>query len=167
MEEVNSVGNIKLAHFGEPFPIEHCPCCSKAFSRTLKYSSVKKHTSELWDRESFCGVYINQEKASLAFNIRLRDEDLVQFSFHLCNGNSFHLHSDDIDEVFPINVNSSIRSQAEKIVLSVIGSWNPAITVFASGNPDNPTPINAFILPSIWEIHENKKVPRAKCRNRH
>ena len=37
LEEVMSIGqHVKLFLIDEPLPVEHCPCCGKGFSRTVK-----------------------------------------------------------------------------------------------------------------------------------
>lgn len=66
-EELAGIGSrVKLALIREPLPVEHCPSCRTAFSRTLKPPVITRLTDPAWATESACGIYINPDQPSLA-----------------------------------------------------------------------------------------------------
>lgn len=154
--DVASIGaHLKIAMISEPLPIEHCPCCGTGYSRTLKRAVVARLTDPGWAIESSATIYINPDQPSLAILISLRQEKMVSGGLHLCQGQCLHYHDDGIDDRVPLERRLSVRTQASRIVETVLNEWKPALIFIGTGDPDNPKAIDDLILPKCWE--ETKK----------
>lgn len=151
-EELATIGTgIKLALINEPLPIDHCPCCGSGFSRTMKPAVVARLTDPDWSKNSACSIYINPHQPSLAFCFSLLEKELFSGSLHLCNGTHLHLNTDVIDESIAIKPHPSIRSQVTRIIEGIFSEWQPAHIFMGTGPHENPTSIEKFTLPKIWE----------------
>jgi len=168
LEELSSIGkDIKLVIINQVLPVDHCPCCGKGFSRTIKTAIVTRLTDLGWATESSCNIYVNPDQPSLAALIYLRDDLLVQSSLHLCQGKFLHFHNHWIDDRVPVKPKPSVRTQASQIINHFLGEWEPAIVRIGTGNPDDPEPIADLLLPNCWEIqrpsgHTKRPRPRKK-----
>lgn len=143
---------VKLALINEPLPVEHCPSCRTAFSRTVKPPVVTRLTDPAWATESSCGIYINPDQPSLAITLSFREEQILSGSLHLCKRKFLHYSSEGIDERGPISSKPSIRAQATRIVNQVLREWTPSKVFIATGDPDEPEIINTLALPKCWEV---------------
>ena len=132
--EVHEFGaNITIAFINEPLPVEHCPCCGKGFSRTVKEGIALKMTSPNWSTNSVCSVYINPNQSSLALTFFLEDEVIYQGSLHLCRGKYPHYLSNYYDESIKVKKRPSIRTQVTKIIQRVINNWEPSRMFISTG----------------------------------
>lgn len=126
-EELAAIGpKIKLALISEPLPVEHCPSCRTAFSRTLKPAVVIRLTDPGWAKESACAIYINPERPSLAMVFSLREQNILSGSLHVCQGKFLHYSSEGIEESVAIRARPSVRSQATRIVKQLLSEWTPS-----------------------------------------
>lgn len=152
VSEVHEFGkNIKIAIINEPLPVEHCPCCGKGFSKTIKEGIALKMTSSNWSTDSICSIYINPNQPSLALTISLGDEVVYQDSLHLCKGKYLHYLGDYYDESIKVKKRPSVRTQATKIMQKVVNDWEPSRVFIGTGEHDEPYLINSFDLPRCWE----------------
>lgn len=150
--EVSQIGShIKLALVDEPQPDDHCSCCGRGYSHTMKPAVVARLTNPDWPTKSICSIYINPLRPSLAFVFSLADEMLFTGSLHLCNGKFLHYASDGIDEPFELNPQPSVRTQATRIVDHLLKEWAPAHVFIGTGDEHKPTMIQALQLPKVWE----------------
>lgn len=156
-EELAGIGpKVKLALINEPLPIEHCPSCKTAFSRTLKPPVVSRLTDPAWAMESACGIYINPHQPSLAITLTFREEQIFSGSLHLCQRKFLDYSSEGIDERVPISSKPSIRAQATRIVNQVLREWSPSKVFIGTGDPDKPEIIDTLTLPKCWEVRVAK-----------
>ncbi|MDZ8226608.1 HNH endonuclease signature motif containing protein [Nostoc sp. ChiVER01] len=152
MREVDNFGkNIKIAIINEPLPVEHCPCCGKGFSRTVKEGIAIQMTDPNWSTDSNCSIYINPNQPSLALLISFRDKVIYQSNLHLCQGKYLHYSGDFYDERIELKKRSSVRTQATKIMQKVVDNWQPSKIFIGTGDHDEPLLINGFELPLCWE----------------
>ncbi|MEH2453614.1 HNH endonuclease signature motif containing protein [Nostoc sp.] len=152
IREVDYFGkNIKVAIINEPLPVEHCPCCGKGFSRTVKEGIAVKITDPNWSTDSTCSIYINPNQPSLALIIFFRDEVIYQSNLHLCQGKYLHYSGDCYNERLEVKKRLGVRTQATKIMQKVIDDWEPSKIFIGTGNHDKPFLINGFDLPLCWE----------------
>jgi hypothetical protein len=85
LAELDAIGpRVKLALINQPLPVEHCPSCRTAFSRTLKSAVVRRLTNPVWVTDSACSIYINPDQPSLAIVIVLGQQQVLSSSLHLC-----------------------------------------------------------------------------------
>jgi len=153
LEELSSIAkNIKWVKVNQVLPVDHCPCCGKGFSRTIKTAIVPRLTDPGWATESSCNIYVNPDQPSLAALIYLRDDLLVQSSLHLCQGKFLHFHNDWIDDRVLVKPKPSVRAQASQIINHFLDEWEPAIVRVGTGNLHDPEPIGDLLLPNCWEI---------------
>lgn len=152
LSEVHEFGaNIKIAFIDEPLPVDHCPCCGKGFSRTIKKGIALKMTSPNWSTGSTCSIYINPNQPSLALVVSLGDELVYQGNLHLCRGKYLHFSGDYYDESIKVKKRLSVRTQATRIIQKVINDWEPSKLFIGTGEHENPYLINDFNLPCCWE----------------
>jgi hypothetical protein len=150
--EAASVGkNVKLVLIDEPLPIDHCPCCGTGLSRTMKPAIVARLTDPRWTAHSICSIYVNPNEPSLALNFSLLDKQLFSGSLHLCCDTHLHYSSEGIDERVEVRLKPSVRTQATKIVMSILAEWAPAQILIGTGPHESPTLIDDLHLPKIWE----------------
>jgi len=153
MEELSHIGqNVKLMVLNEPLPVDHCPCCGAGVSRTVKPAVIIRHTDPDWPTDSSCMIYINPETPSITLQSFLREEQLLLSTLHLCRGKFLHYHDDDIDERLAVQPDTSIRTQATRIVKKLLSEWSPAKVFIGTGDPDAPQLIDELDLPAFWEI---------------
>lgn len=152
IDEVSQIGpHIKLVLVDEPQPDDHCSCCGRGYSHTMKPAVVSRLTNPDWQIKSICSIYVNPHKPSLAFVFSLADVALFTGSLHLCNGKYLHYASDGIDEPFELSPSPSVRSQAERIIDSLLREWEPAHVFIGTGDEHKPTIIQTLQLPKVWE----------------
>jgi len=150
--DLASIGaHIKMAVINEPLPVDHCPCCGTGYSRTLKSAVVARLTDTGWATESSASIYINPGQPSLAILVSLRQEEMMSGSLHLCQGDYLHYHDGGIDDRVPVERRPSVRTQASRIVETVLDEWQPAMIFIGTGDPENPDMIDNLILPKCWE----------------
>jgi len=150
--EIHEFGaNIKIAFINEPLPVEHCPCCGKGFSRTIKKGIALKIASPNWSADSVCSVYINPNQPSLALVIALENELIYQASLHLCRGKYLHYSGEYYDDSIKVRKKPSVRTQATMIIQKVINDWEPSKLFIGTGEHEKPYLINDFQLPRCWE----------------
>lgn len=165
MAELNSLSPaIKMALINQPLPVEHCPCCRKGLSTTLKPAVVAKMTDPGWATESCCKIYIDPTQPSLALIILLREQPLVRGYLHLCQGKYLHYHynSEGVNSRVPLKPRLSVRAQATRIVKHVLDEWRPSKILIGTGDPDHPQTISDLRLPRIWENSAASKNPKRK-----
>jgi hypothetical protein len=143
--------NVKLNQIHRPLAIDLCPCCKKSLSTTIDKCAATRITAPDWKEKSVGKIYINPNFPSLALIIFYGDEILYKAHLHKCEGRHLHLVCDNLEERTLIKKKLSIRTQATEILQEVVDAWEPGRFLIATGNPDNPTLINEFILPNIWE----------------
>lgn len=81
--ELTAIGpKVKLALINKPLPVEHCPSCRTAFSRTLKPAVVRRLTDAGWATDSACSIYINPDQPFLAIVIVLGSQQVLSGSLH-------------------------------------------------------------------------------------
>jgi hypothetical protein len=150
-EEVAWLGkNVKLAPINSPLEIEYCPCCSESLANVLDENVMVHLTANDWKEKSIGAIYINPTNPSIALTISYYDE--LIFSAHLHKHNGYlHFNSDNFEERTPIKKNPSIRTQATEIIKHVLKTWELENILVGTGDPDTPTLIKDFNLPSIWE----------------
>ncbi len=152
LEEINWLGKeIKLVLIDEPLEISYCPCCSKSLSNTVNAGISKKLTSDTWNKDSVCTVYINPENPSLALFIFLNKEIIFHSNLHLCTNNKLHFSCDSYEERISIKSKPSIRAQATSIINKILSDWEPAKILLGTGDPESPELINKLTLPKCWE----------------
>ena len=157
LDEVAAIGpKVQLVLINEPLPVEYCPCCRTAFSRTLKPAVVMRLTDTAWATDSACSVYINPDQPSLAIVIFLRQQQVLTGSLHLCQGKFLDYASEGIDDRVPIRPKPSIRAQAARIVNQILLEWTPSKVFIGTGDPDAPRIINTLALPRCWEVRTAK-----------
>jgi hypothetical protein len=153
LEEVATVSpKVKLAHINQPLPVEYCPSCRTAFSRTLKSPVLTRLTDLAWATESACGIYINPDRPSLAIILSFRGEQILSGNLHLCQAKFLDYSSEGVDERIPIRSKPSIRTQATRIVQQVLQDWTPSKVFIGTGDLDEPEIINTLALPKCWEV---------------
>ena len=163
INEVSQIGkNIKLALIDEPQPVEHCSCCGRGSSLTIKSAVASRLTNPDWKTKSICSIYINPTRASLAFDFSLGDVTLFTGSLHLCNGQYLHYKSDGIDDPIELKPRPSVRTQAARIVDSLLNEWKPAHVFMGTGEIDTPTLIQTLQLPAVWEQRATNTSHRRK-----
>jgi hypothetical protein len=152
-KEVSSLGpNLKLMLVNQPQPVEHCPCCGRGLSHTVKSAIVVRETDARWSSKSICSIYVNPDRPSLAILMSLGEQqELLRGSLHLCQGRFLHYHCDWYDERLPLRKWPSIRAQASGIVRRILDDWKPARIFIGTGNPDVPTLTEKLRLPACWE----------------
>jgi hypothetical protein len=156
VREVHELGaNIKIAFVNEPLPVDHCPCCGKGYSRTIKKGFALKMASPNWSTYSVCSIYINPNQPSLALTVFLKDELIYQGNLHLCRGTHLHYSCDYYDESIKVKRQPSVRTQASAIVQKVINTWEPNTLFIGTGEHEEPYLINDFKLPRCWENRES------------
>jgi hypothetical protein len=161
LDELAAIGpKVKLALINQPLPVEHCPSCRTAFSRTLKAPVVTRLTDPAWAMESACAIYINPDQPSLAIVLSFREQQILSGSLHLCQRRFLDYASEGINERVPIKSKPSIRAQATRIVNQVLREWTPSKVFIATGDADEPELINTFTLPKCWEIKAANARPR-------
>ena len=152
ISEVSQIGqHIKLALVAEPQPDENCSCCGRGFSHTMKPAVVARLTNSDWKTKSICSIYVNPHKASLALVFTLTEVTLFTGSLHLCSGKYLHYLSDGIDEPIELMPRPSVRTQAARIVDSLLKEWEPAHVFLGTGDEHAPTIIQTLQLPRAWE----------------
>ena len=152
-EELAGIGpRVKLALINEPLPVEHCPGCRTAFSRTLRPPVITRLTDPAWATESACGIYINPDQPSLSIIVSFRGEQILSGSLHLWGGKFLDYSSEGVDERIPIRSKPSVRAQATRIVKQVLRDWTPSKVFIGTGDPDEPEIINTLALPKCWEV---------------
>jgi hypothetical protein len=167
-EELAAIGpKVKLALINQPLPVEHCPSCRTAFSRTLKPPVVSRLTDPAWATESACGIYINPDRPSLSIVLSFREQQILSGSLHLCQCKFLDYSSEGIDERVPVKARPSIRAQATRIVNQVLREWTPSKVFIGTGDPDAPDIISTLTLPKCWEVRrsnqaEQKSVSKAQ-----
>jgi len=162
MEEIEWLGkSIQISIINKPLAIEYCPCCNSSTSRTVHTGLARKLTAKNWPADSICSIYINPVSASLAINISLKHETLHQGHLHRC-GMHLHYHCQEFDERVPIKSQASVRPQATQIVQRVLKQWQPARLLVGTGDPDTPTLIQRFALPSCWERRTRSDPSRSR-----
>lgn len=151
IKEVFWIGkNIKLVVIDKPVPIEYCPDCSNAISRTLDENVAIKLTVTDWKEKSLCTVYLNPRKPSLAFTIFYNSELVYQVSIHKC-GNDLHYMDEKHSERYPIVSNYKTREQVIQLLKKCLMVWDLEKLIIGTGNPDNPDIIEKLELPEVWE----------------
>lgn len=166
-DELAAIGpKVKLALINQPLPVEYCPACRKAFSRTLKSAVVMRLTDPAWATHSACSIYINPDQPSLAIVIFLRQQPVLSGSLHLCQGKFLDYASEGIDDRVPIRPKPSIRSQASRIVNQVLREWTPSKVFIGTGDPDAPRILNTLALPRCWEVRTAKALVRRDATRR-
>lgn len=159
--ELAAVGpRIRLALINQPLPVEHCPSCRTAFSRTLKPTVVGRLADPRWAKDSACSIYINPDQPSLAIVIVLGPQQVLTGSLHLCHGKFLDYTSEGIDERVPIRFKPSVRAQATRIVNQVLSEWTPSKVFIGTGDPDRPRLMKSLALPRCWEVRTTAQVPR-------
>lgn len=154
--EVQAIGpHVQLISLSEPLPIEHCPCCSTGYSRTIKPALVIRLTDPTWQTDSICSIYINPSQPSLAISVAFRDQHLFSGSLHLCQGKFLHYTNDYYDERVALRESPSVRAQVSAIVHSVVKEWAPANLLISTGRHDSPSLIKNLDLPRCWEKRAN------------
>jgi len=162
LEEVKWLGKkVQIALINKPLPVEYCPCCNSSTSRTVDEGWARKLTAKNWAADSICSIYLNPTSASLAINISLKHKTVHQGHLHRC-GMHLHYHCQEFDERVPIQSKARVRPQATQIVQGVLKQWQPARLLVGTSDPDKPTLIRRFSIPSCWE----KSTPSASSRNR-
>jgi hypothetical protein len=152
-DELAGIGpKVKLALINQPLPVEHCPSCRSAFSRTSKAPAVTRLTDPAWATESACAIYINPDQPSLAIVLSFREQQILSGSLHLCQRRFLDYASEGISERVPIKSKPSIRAQATCIVNQVLREWTPSKVFIGTGDPDEPEIINTLELPKCWEV---------------
>jgi len=152
LEEFQWLGkNIKLEILDEPLPIEYCPCCQSGYSRTLDKNIATKLTTESWEKDSLCTIFINPNFPSLAVSVFFQHELIYSGHLHLC-GDCLHYHSDKFDERVRIRNEVSVRTQAMRIVEKILKMWEPGYLVIGTGDHNQPYLIDDLELPEIWEV---------------
>jgi hypothetical protein len=150
--EVFQIGqNVKLVLVDEPQPDDHCSCCGRGYSLTMKPAVVARLTNPDWKTKSICSIYVNPHNASLAFVFALADVTLFSGSLHLCNGQFLHYMSDGIDELIELKLRPSVRTQAVRIIENLLKEWEPAHVFIGTGDEHAPTIIETLELPKAWE----------------
>ncbi len=150
--DVSSISpRITVALINEPLPVEHCPCCGTGLSRTVKPAIVRKLTDPAWATGSAACIYLNPTRPSLAIVLFLRSQGIFSGHLHLCQGRYLHYHCDYFDDGVPLDPCASVRTQATRIVNTVLREWQPAQTHIGTGHPDRPSPLPDLILPKVWE----------------
>lgn len=166
-DELAAIGpKVKLAVINQPLPVEHCPSCRTAFSRTLKPAVVMRLTDVAWATDSACCIYINPDQPSLAIVIFLRQQQVLSGSLHLCQGKFLGYASEGIDDRVPIRPKPSVRAQATRIVNQVLSEWTPSKVFIGTGDPDEPKIINTLALPKCWEVRVANTRPRRDAARR-
>ncbi len=166
-DELAGIGpRVKLAVIDQPLPVEHCPSCRTAFSRTLKPPVVIRLTDPEWATESACGIYINPDQPSLAIVLSFREQQILSGSLHLCQLKFLDYSSEGINERVPIKPKPSIRAQATRIVNQVLREWTPSKVFIGTGDPDEPEIINTLKLPRCWEVRSAKAQARRDATRR-
>lgn len=166
-DELAGIGpKVKLALINQPLPVEHCPSCRTAFSRTLKAPVVTRLTDPAWAMESACAIYINPDRPSLAINLSFREQQILAGSLHLCQRKFLDYSSEGIDERVPIKSKPSIRAQATRIVNQVLREWTPSKVFIGTGDPDKPEIIKTLALPKCWEVRTAKAQVRRDATRR-
>lgn len=139
MEELAAIGpKAKLAVINQPLPVEHCTCCHRGLSRTLKPAVVTRLTDPRWSKDSSCSIYINPHQPSLAVIFSIDGQEILRGSLHLCQRKFLHYMSDGIDDRVPVRYRPSVRAQASQIVKQLLREWVPARTFIGTGDPDQP-----------------------------
>lgn len=158
LADIASIGpNVRMAVINEPLAVEHCPCCGSGYSRTLKPAVVARLTDPDWATESSASIYINPDQPSLVILISLREEQLVQGHLHLCQSHYLHYRSEGIDDRVPVDRQASVRTQADRIVRTVLEQWKPAMIFIGTGNPERPQMIKNLTLPKCWEEYRRTR----------
>ena len=152
LDEVVWLGkNIKLTIVEKPLQVEYCPCCQMSLASTLDRNTAVHLTASDWKDKSVASIYVNQKFPSVALTLFYGNELLYKAHLHKCNDKSFHFLTDKFEEMTPIKKKPSVRVQATEIMQKVVHSWIPGRILIGTGNADNPTMINEFKLPDIWE----------------
>jgi len=155
IEEVSWLGkNVKLSIINKPLQVERCPCCSNSLSTVLDKNVALHYTSKDWKKASIGSIYINPKSPSVAFNLSYHLETIYMAHLHKCNG-FLHFMSDKYEERTPIIQKVSIRTQAQQLFQKVINTWEPGQIFIGTGDPENPTITQNFVLPKIWEGNAN------------
>ena len=153
LEELAAIGpKVKLALINQPLPVEHCPSCQTAFSRTLKPAVVIRLTDPAWETESACGIYINPDQPSLAIVFSLSERNILSGGLHLCQGKFLHYCSEGVEDSVPIHARLSVRRQATRIVKQILREWTPNRIFIGTGAPNELEIISGLILPKCWEV---------------
>jgi hypothetical protein len=151
-EELAAIGpKVKLALIDEPLPVEHCPTCRTAVSRTVKPAVAIRLTDPGWATESACGIYINPDHPSIAMVFSLRKQNVLSGNLHVCQGKFLHYSSEGVEDSVPIRARPSVRSQATAIVKQILREWTPSTIFIGTGDSDQPEIISTLALPKCWE----------------
>jgi hypothetical protein len=151
-EELAAFGpNVRLVMVDQPLPVEHCPCCGAGFSRVMHEAMVIRLTDPEWTMNSSCSIYINPEQPSLALSFFLKDRHIISGHLHLCRGTTLHYSCESVDERIPVRARPSVRTQATRIVDSILRLWRPARILIGSGDADHPVLVPELALPRVWE----------------
>lgn len=152
LQEVEEIGrNIKVVIVDAPLEVELCPTTKKSYSQTIDECMATKITSSDWDEKSFLSIYINPAQPSLALTVFYDNELIFTAALHKCKNKYLHLESDGPSKRERIKRNPSIRSQVTSMIQELVDTWEPAIVMYGTGDPDNPEIIEEFFLPSFWE----------------
>ncbi|HCE4658658.1 TPA: HNH endonuclease [Vibrio parahaemolyticus] len=152
LQEIQDIGkNIKVVIVDSPLDVELCPDHKKSYSQTIDECMATKITASDWDEKSFLSIYINPERPSLALTVFYDEEHIFTAVLHKCKGKYLHLESDGPNLREKIKRKPSIRSQVTSIVQSLVDTWEPAIIMYGTGDPDDPELIESFNLPKLWE----------------
>lgn len=152
LKEVQDIGkNIKVVIVDSPLDVELCPDHKKSYSQTIDECMATKITAEDWDENSFLSIYINPEKASLALTVFYDRDHIFSASLHKCEGKYLHLESDGPNLREKIKRKPSIRTQVTSIVQNLVDTWEPAVIMCGTGDPDEPELIEGLLLPKFWE----------------
>jgi hypothetical protein len=152
LQEVQDIGqNIKVAIIDSPLDVALCPDHKRSYSQTIDWCMATKITASAWDEKSLLSIYINPEQPSLALTIFYDDEHIFTATMHKCHGRFLLLESDGPNLRERIKRKPSIRSQVTFIVQNLINTWEPAIIMYGTGDPENPELIKSFNLPILWE----------------
>lgn len=131
-------------------PVEYCPCCQHSVSHVLREEYAVRLTDPTWATDSVGSIYVNPNQPSLAVIVSLRDRPLFSGSLHLCQGTHLHFHSDFFDERTRLRHGRDTREQALRVVENVLNAWQPALLLYGTGDPDDPTLMPDLELPDCW-----------------
>lgn len=152
LEELIWLGiKVPLCIIDEPLDIKLCPCCSKSFSTVLDKNATKPLTSVDWKEKSVGTIYISPTSPMTELTIFYGNEILYQAHLNKCDNTNLHFHSEKLDERIPIIKNQSVRTQAKVTMQKVVDFWKPGRLFIGTGNKKEPTIIDEFNLPAIWE----------------
>jgi hypothetical protein len=153
IEEIRWLGeNVKLTIINKPLNVEYCPCCKNSLSNILDRNVFLRFTAKDWSIHSYCSIYINPNRASLALVMSYKKELIYSASLHKCGQNFLHFQCENYSERVPIKKNTNIKKQVGNVIKKILLNWKPGKLFIGSGNYCHPKLIASLKLPEVWEL---------------